>query len=82
MKVVLTDGRLFIDGKEALTVIFKDGSTMSTPFEQNEGNGYFVESGATVTAIGKDNTAISGKNIVVGSNITVPKGGSFRLGDG
>lgn len=76
MTITLIDGVLKVDGKEVVMLIFKDHKTMNFPIDSTDT--VIVEQGSS-TAIGKNNTAITGKNIVTG-NISCK--GDFRLGDG
>lgn len=81
MKIALVNGKLEIDDVEVLTVVFKDGKSMTFPIDSAE-TLIVSENGtsSTSTAIGKGNVAVSGKNIVYG-NIISSKG-DFRIGDG
>jgi hypothetical protein len=76
MKVALINGKLTIDGNEVSMVVFADNKAMRFPIESSEE--LVVENGVA-TAIGKNNMAITGKNINTG-NVTCK--GDFRLGDG
>jgi hypothetical protein len=80
MKIETKNGRLFIDNKEVVFVIFNDFSRLDFPIEDSnqielETNGNNNSSDIR----GNKNTVIQGKNIVTGTVITA---GSFRLGDG
>ena len=75
MKISLINGKLTIDGNEVSMVVFTDNKAMRFPIESSEE--LVVENG-TAIAIGKNNTAITGKNIVTG-NISCK--GDFIVGD-
>ena len=81
MKIALKNGQLFVDGKPVLTMMFQNGTTQSFPIESDAEIILTSEAMTnTAAAFGSDNTVISGKNIVHGSNVNVK--GDYRVGDG
>jgi len=72
MNIKFEDGCLTIDGKEVTNIIFKDGSSITPPFIDN--NLHIQNSITDIPNV------IGEKNIMMGSVIT--SGGNFHLGDG
>lgn len=82
MTVSLEGGVFTIDGKEVLTAVFKDGTTMRFPTERDDSLIVADPSTQSIAgAVGYKNTAISGKNIVAPGSVISCKG-DFRVGDG
>lgn len=82
MKISSINGILTINGKEVLTVIFTDGSSMRFPTD--DANEIVLEGSAAASAatvFGSRNTVISGKNIIAPGSVINTKG-DFRIGDG
>ena len=69
-----------VDGKEVLTIIFKDGTSLNVIPKGNELRAESSPQIAAATVVGKGNTTIVGsKNVVAGGTIVC--GGDFRIGD-
>lgn len=81
MKASLINGKLAIEGREVLTVVFTDGSAQSFPIGSNETIEITNTGDSTeINTRGNGNQSISGKNIISGASL-ISVGGDFRLGD-
>lgn len=77
MNIKLTNGHLFIDGKQVDIIIF-DGDYQSITFPIDT-NATITLDNTTVKAEGIGNTAVYQKNVFSGGSIVC--GGDFHIGD-
>lgn len=82
MKIETKNGRLFIDGKEVVFVVFNDFSILDFPIEDDNEIDIETNGGTNSANIhGNENAIVqNSKNVITGGSIITAR--SFRLGDG